>query len=137
RPARVGAHHRPGRPFRGHRPGLAGLPVDADRAAGPLRHGDARRQPRPLHVRRDRRGGQRRRPAGRDGLTARAPGSPADPPPPARPPLGTEMTTLEQDGRTVGHTDNSIMIDADLDHVWRMTNDLAAWPDLFTEYSEV
>jgi aromatase len=47
------------------------------------------------------------------------------------------MSTIEQDSRTVGHTDNSIVIDADLDHVWRMTNDLAAWPDLFTEYSEV
>jgi aromatase len=47
------------------------------------------------------------------------------------------MSTTEQDTRTVGHTDNSIVIDADLDHVWRMTNDLEAWPDLFTEYSEV
>jgi aromatase len=46
-------------------------------------------------------------------------------------------TSIEQGNRTVGHTDNSIVIDADLDHVWRMTNDLTAWPDLFTEYSEV
>jgi len=37
----------------------------------------------------------------------------------------------------VGHTDNSIFIDAGIDHVWRMTNDLASWPDLFTEYAEV
>jgi aromatase len=47
------------------------------------------------------------------------------------------MSTIGQDTRTVGHTDNSIVIEADLDHVWRMTNDLTAWPDLFTEYSEV
>jgi aromatase len=38
---------------------------------------------------------------------------------------------------TVGHTDNSIVIDAGIDHVWRMTNDLPSWPDLFTEYAEV
>ncbi|OMQ14814.1 polyketide cyclase [Modestobacter sp. VKM Ac-2676] len=44
------------------------------------------------------------------------------------------MSTPEN---TVGHTDNSIVIDADLDHVWRMTNDLPSWPDLFTEYAEV
>ena len=42
-------------------------------------------------------------------------------------------STLE----TVGHTDNSILIDADIDHVWAMTNDLASWPDLFTEYRSV
>jgi aromatase len=47
------------------------------------------------------------------------------------------MSTIEQDTRTVGHTDNSVVIDADIDLVWRMTNDLASWPDLFTEYSEV
>jgi aromatase len=38
---------------------------------------------------------------------------------------------------TAGHTDNSILIDAPIDHVWAMTNDLRSWPDLFTEYSEV
>ena len=46
-------------------------------------------------------------------------------------------STIEQNSRTVGHTDNSIVIDADIDHVWQMTNDLSAWPNLFTEYSEV
>ncbi|SEP25850.1 SRPBCC family protein [Trujillonella endophytica] len=44
---------------------------------------------------------------------------------------------LRHEGPTIGHTDNSIVIDADLDHVWRMTNDLASWPELFTEYSAV
>jgi aromatase len=36
-----------------------------------------------------------------------------------------------------GHTDNSIFIDADIDTVWTITNDLASWPDLFTEYASV
>jgi aromatase len=47
------------------------------------------------------------------------------------------LSTVENPNRTVGHTDNSIVIDADIDHVWRMTNDLPSWPDLFTEYAEV
>jgi aromatase len=38
---------------------------------------------------------------------------------------------------TVGHTDNSIVIGADIDVVWRLTNDLQSWPDLFTEYASV
>jgi aromatase len=46
-------------------------------------------------------------------------------------------TTIEQSEQITGHTDNSIWIDADLDHVWRLTNDLRSWPDLFTEYSDV
>lgn len=36
-----------------------------------------------------------------------------------------------------GHTDNSIFIDADIDLVWSMTNDLESWPTLFTEYASV
>ncbi|MGI5171051.1 SDR family oxidoreductase [Spirillospora sp. CA-253888] len=32
-------------------------------------------------------------------------------------------------------TDNSIVIDAPMDLVWSMTNDVAAWPALFTEYA--
>ncbi|GHF22113.1 SRPBCC family protein [Streptomyces morookaense] len=34
-----------------------------------------------------------------------------------------------------GHTDNDIVIDAPLDLVWRMTNDVADWPNLFSEYA--
>jgi aromatase len=34
-------------------------------------------------------------------------------------------------------TDNSIVIEAPLDEVWEITNDLANWPNLFTEYAEV
>ncbi|WP_372660699.1 SRPBCC family protein [Amycolatopsis kentuckyensis] len=35
-----------------------------------------------------------------------------------------------------GHTDNEIVIDAPFDRVWRMTNDVAGWPQLFSEYAE-
>jgi aromatase len=35
-----------------------------------------------------------------------------------------------------GHTDNSIAIDAPMDLVWDMTNDVASWPNLFSEYGE-
>ncbi len=34
------------------------------------------------------------------------------------------------------HTDNSVVIDAPLDLVWEMTNDVANWPNLFTEYAQ-
>jgi len=34
-----------------------------------------------------------------------------------------------------GHTDNSITINAPLDLVWDMTNDVESWPDLFSEYA--
>jgi aromatase len=37
----------------------------------------------------------------------------------------------------IGHTDNSIVIRADLDFVWRITNELDRWPQLFTEYAAV
>lgn len=36
-----------------------------------------------------------------------------------------------------GRTDNSVVIKAPLDVVWDMTNDLEAWPTLFTEYEKV
>jgi aromatase len=36
---------------------------------------------------------------------------------------------------TVGHTDNRIVIEAGIDLVWDVTNDLARWPDLFSEYA--
>jgi aromatase len=35
-----------------------------------------------------------------------------------------------------GHTDNEIVIDAPLDLVWAMTNDIPTWTTLFSEYSE-
>ena len=36
-----------------------------------------------------------------------------------------------------GHTDNAIVIDAPIELVWEMTNDVASWPSLFSEYSSV
>ncbi|MFF2503438.1 SRPBCC family protein [Streptomyces sp. NPDC058067] len=36
-----------------------------------------------------------------------------------------------------GHTENSITIDAPLDLVWDMTNDIEKWPQLFTEYASL
>ena len=36
-----------------------------------------------------------------------------------------------------GRTDNEVVIDAPLDLVWEMTNDLANWPALFSEYERV
>ncbi|GGM07044.1 MULTISPECIES: SRPBCC family protein [Micromonospora] len=36
-----------------------------------------------------------------------------------------------------GHTENSIVIAAPLSLVWELTNDVANWPDLFTEYASV
>jgi NAD(P)-dependent dehydrogenase (short-subunit alcohol dehydrogenase family)/ribosome-associated toxin RatA of RatAB toxin-antitoxin module len=35
------------------------------------------------------------------------------------------------------HTDNEIDINAPMDLVWSMTNDLASWPSLFSEYASV
>lgn len=34
-----------------------------------------------------------------------------------------------------GHTDNAVVIAAPMDLVWDLTNDVASWPDLFSEYS--
>jgi aromatase len=33
------------------------------------------------------------------------------------------------------HTDNAIVISAPMDLVWEMTNDVASWPQLFSEYA--
>lgn len=35
-----------------------------------------------------------------------------------------------------GHTDNSIVINAPMDLVWGITNDVDSWSSLFSEYSE-
>ncbi len=34
-----------------------------------------------------------------------------------------------------GHTDSSVLIEAPMDLVWQMTNDLEQWPTLFSEYA--
>ena len=36
---------------------------------------------------------------------------------------------------TAGHVDNSVLIRADLDLVWDVTNEVERWPELFTEYA--
>jgi aromatase len=36
-----------------------------------------------------------------------------------------------------GHTENSITIDAPLDLVWDITNDIENWPQLFSEYASL
>ena len=33
------------------------------------------------------------------------------------------------------HTDNSILINAPMELVWEMTNDIQSWPELFNEYA--
>jgi NAD(P)-dependent dehydrogenase (short-subunit alcohol dehydrogenase family)/ribosome-associated toxin RatA of RatAB toxin-antitoxin module len=35
-----------------------------------------------------------------------------------------------------GHTDNSVIINAPMDVVWDITNDIERWPELFSEYAE-
>ena len=35
-----------------------------------------------------------------------------------------------------GHTDNSVLIDAPMDLVWDITNDIESWPQLFSEYAK-
>lgn len=37
----------------------------------------------------------------------------------------------------VGNVDNSVFIEADLDLVWDVTNEVERWPELFTEYANV
>ncbi|MFI5806453.1 cupin domain-containing protein [Streptomyces sp. NPDC051561] len=37
----------------------------------------------------------------------------------------------------IGHTDNSIDIDAPVGFVWDRTNDLRRWPELFSEYASI
>src|SRR5262245_21393145 len=49
-------------------------------------------------------------------------------------------TDPQLDGRrrvTPGATDNSVYINAPFELVWRLTNDVRSWPDLFTEYASV
>ncbi|MGB2567224.1 SRPBCC family protein [Micromonospora citrea] len=42
-----------------------------------------------------------------------------------------------QTGSSAGHTENSIVIAAPLPLVWDITNDVAGWTELFTEYAVV
>ncbi|MGC5220984.1 SRPBCC family protein [Micromonospora sp. DT81.3] len=54
--------------------------------------------------------------------------------------MSTDSTSPPPESANVepeGHTYNSIVIDAPLDLVWQVTNDLGNWPNLFTEYASV
>lgn len=54
--------------------------------------------------------------------------------------MSTDSTSTPSESPTAeteGHTDNSIVIDAPLDLVWQLTNDVGNWPNLFTEYASV
>ncbi|CAM3016757.1 SRPBCC family protein [Saccharomonospora xinjiangensis] len=35
-----------------------------------------------------------------------------------------------------GHTENHVIVNAPMDLVWARTNDVAGWPNLFTEYAK-
>ena len=35
------------------------------------------------------------------------------------------------------HTDNTVFVNAPLELVWEMTNDVTSWPELFSEYAAV
>jgi len=39
------------------------------------------------------------------------------------------------DAVSAGHTDNRVVIAASLDRVWEVTNDVATWPWLYSEYA--
>ena len=68
-------------------------------------------------------------------------------PEPVEHPLGSEpvehplnsgrAATPVPDSDAPGHTENSIVIAAPIELVWRLTNDIERWPELFTEYAEV
>ncbi len=47
----------------------------------------------------------------------------------------TDHPAVRQGESHEGHVDNTVRIDAPFDLVWDMTNDIASWPGLFTEYS--
>ncbi|KXK58708.1 cyclase [Micromonospora rosaria] len=51
--------------------------------------------------------------------------------------LVAEGAAPEPEPDPPGHTENSIVIAAPLSLVWDITNDVANWPDLFTEYASV
>src|SRR5262245_12699517 len=60
---------------------------------------------------------ERRQHAGRDGTAGQRPGRGAG------------------DPMSAGHTDNHVVIAAPLQRVWEMTNDVASWPWLYSEYA--
>jgi aromatase len=51
--------------------------------------------------------------------------------------INSRLADTGVSGRSTGHTDNSILIDAPIELVWEMTNDVESWPRLFSEYAAV
>jgi aromatase len=49
--------------------------------------------------------------------------------------INSRLADTGVSGGSTGHTDNSILIDAPIELVWEMTNDIESWPRLFSEYS--
>ncbi|TDC37729.1 cyclase [Micromonospora sp. 15K316] len=52
-------------------------------------------------------------------------------------PTTAHAVPTQQRGERPGHTENSIVIAAPLPLVWEITNDVANWTELFTEYAVV
>ncbi|MFI1864648.1 SRPBCC family protein [Streptomyces jumonjinensis] len=50
--------------------------------------------------------------------------------------LGINRRSVDAGLLQEGHTEQSIVIDASYDEVWHQTNDVAAWPELFSEYAK-
>jgi|GEM_PF-288531 aromatase len=71
--------------------------------------------------------------------TAGGAGAPRSTGPETTPPAGGVVAAPAPRSGTgrPGHTENSVVIAAPLDLVWNLTNDVAGWPGLFTEYQSV
>ncbi|GIH18582.1 SRPBCC family protein [Rugosimonospora africana] len=69
-------------------------------------------------------------------LDIRPPGEPAGPSPSGNP-SGNPIPAPAADPDQPGHTENTVVINAPIELVWQLTNDVERWPDLFTEYASV
>lgn len=49
--------------------------------------------------------------------------------------INSRLTDTGVSGGNTGHVDNAILIDAPMELVWEMTNDVESWPWLFSEYA--
>src|SRR5262245_20522560 len=56
-------------------------------------------------------------------------------PPSGRPSNTQTAVSRRKDNSMSKRTDNSVVINAPMDLVWDITNDVANWPSLFTEYA--
>jgi aromatase len=72
-----------------------------------------------------------------DEVAALLPGRPPDREPAGHPLDADPPAAPGPDPGAPGHTENSIVIAAPFELVWRLTNDIERWTELFTEYAEV